>query len=126
MLQPIPVPYCFHYTRYRYGTKPYYWYQSIRPLLTMSLRGLLLRYSARDGVRIWILAFFSPEVRNFDELLFQGDVRVCQNLLRHLSGCCLGSSISWINYYYVYFQDCSLRFSVFRGLLWRLITLSST
>jgi len=40
--------------------------------------------------------------------------------------CCLGSSNSWINYYYVYFQDCSLRFSVFRGLLWRLTTLSST
>jgi hypothetical protein len=49
MLQPIPVPYCFHYTRYRYGTKPYYWYQSIRPLLTMSLRGLLL--GVGDGGR---------------------------------------------------------------------------
>jgi hypothetical protein len=39
----------FHYTRYRYGTKSYYRYQSIRPLLTMSLRGLLL--GVGDGGR---------------------------------------------------------------------------
>jgi hypothetical protein len=43
----------FHYTRkmtrYRYDTKNYYRYQSFRPLLTKSLRGLLL--GVGDGVK---------------------------------------------------------------------------
>jgi len=38
-----------YYTRYRYGTKNYHRYQSIRPLMTMSLRGLLL--GVGDGGR---------------------------------------------------------------------------
>ena len=52
----------FHYTRYRYGTKLYYWYQSIRPLLTMSLRGLLLGVGdgGREGqVQVF---FFSQKI----------------------------------------------------------------
>jgi hypothetical protein len=39
----------FHFTRYRYGTKNYYRYQSIRPLLTMSLRGVLLVLGMGEG-----------------------------------------------------------------------------
>jgi hypothetical protein len=33
-----------------------------------------------------ILAFLSPEIRNFDEFLLERDVCVGENLLRHLSG----------------------------------------
>jgi hypothetical protein len=51
-------------TRYRYDTKNYYRYQSIRPLLTKSLRGLLLGVGDGRKGRIGTGILFLPTKRS--------------------------------------------------------------